>query len=165
MLVPPRRRLPYRKPFVLQLAYDLADFKLVRAHWAKNFLRRFSPDEPAHALMARVLHQIRVDGYVVRDYYVFPLDEVTSDSEEATREEQAYCALNQLNSISFPFEMPTQRIYHRRHLLDGTKMRRNGYTSTCVTVLFNPQLRDYLLNVAQLDELFPGRLRQRESPG
>lgn len=155
MLVPPRRRLPYATPFVLQLAYDLADFKVVRAHWAKNFLRRFGPDEPARALMARVLDQIRVDGYVVREYYVFPLGEVTIDSEEATREEQAYCALNQLNAVSFPFEMPTQRIYHRRHLLDGTKERLSGLTSTGVTVLFNPQLRDYLLNVAQLDELFP----------
>lgn len=155
MLAAPCRRLPYRTPFVLQLAYDLADFKLVRAHWTKNFLRRFSADEPVHALLARVLHQIRVDGYVVREYYVFPLEEVTIESAEATREQQAYCALNQLDSVCFRFEMPTQRIYHPRHLLDGTKERVSGFTSTCVTVLFNPQLRDYLLNVAQLDELFP----------
>jgi hypothetical protein len=155
MLIPPQRRLPDRKPFVLHLAYDLADYKQVRAHWAKNFLRRFSPDEPVHALMRRVLHQIRVDGYVVREHYVFPLDEVTSHSEEATREEQVYCALKQLNSISFPFEVPAQQTYHCLHLLDGSRKRRNGYNSTCVTVLFNPHLRDYLLNVAQLDELFP----------
>lgn len=155
MLASPRRRLPYRTPFVMQLAYDLADFELVRAHWAKNFLSRFSADEPVHALMARVLHQIRVDGYVVREYYIFPLSEVTIESGEATREQLIYCALNQLNDVCFRFEMPTQRIYHPRHLLDGTKPRCSGFTSTCVTVLFNPQLRNYLLNVAQLDELFP----------
>jgi hypothetical protein len=156
MLASPRR-LPYARPFVLQLAYDLADFKLVRAHWTKHFLRRFGPGEPARALMARVLQQIRVDGYVVREYYVFPLDEVTIDSEEATRDEQAYCALHQLDSVSFPFEMPTQKLYHLRNMLDSTQQRLSGYTSTSVTVLFNPQLRNYLLNVAQLDELFPPR--------
>jgi hypothetical protein len=160
MLVPPRRRLPYAKPFVLQLAYDLADFRLVRAHWTKYFLRHFGPHEPMRALMARVLHQIRADGYVVRAYYVFPLDEVTLaevtiDGTAATREEQAYCALQQLDAVIFPFEMPTQKMYHLRHLLDSTQPRLSGYTSTDVTVLFNPQLRDYLLNVAQLDELFP----------
>ena len=149
------RRLPYARPFVLQLAYDLADFKLVRTHWTKHFLRRFDPSEPVHALMARVLRQIRADGYVVREYYVFPLEEVTIDAAGATREEQAYCALHQLDSVYFPFEMPTQRMYHRRNMLDTTQERLSGYTSTSVTVLFNPQLRNYLLNVSQLDELFP----------
>lgn len=151
----PLRRLPYTTPFVLQLAYDLADFKLVRAHWTKNFLRRYKPDESARALMARVLHQIREDGYVLREYYVFPLEEVTSDSEEVTRAEQVHGALHQLNAVVFAFEMPTQRHYHVRHLLDSAQERLSGYTSTDVTVLFNPQLLHYLLNVAQLDELFP----------
>lgn len=151
----PTPRLPYSTPFVLQLAYDLADFKLVRAHWAKNFRRKFGPTEPVHALMARVLHQIRADGYVLRDAYVFPLDEVTTLSQEATREQQAYCALNQLEAVSFPFEMPTERRYHRRPLLNGSAALPSHYTSTSVRVVFNPQLRNYLLNVAQLDELFP----------
>lgn len=153
-MLPAPQRLPYSTPFVLQLAYDLADFKLVRAHWAKYFTRKFRSDEPVHALMARVLHQIREDGYIVREYYVFPLEEVTTPGEH-TREELIYCALNQLDSVRFSFEMPTLRRYHIRCLLDATKELLSGYTSTTVTVLFNPQLRSYLLNVAQLDELFP----------
>ncbi|AMR29552.1 hypothetical protein A0257_22270 [Hymenobacter psoromatis] len=140
---------------MLQLAFDLADFKQVRAHWKKHFLRRFRPTDPVHALMGRVLHQIRTDGYVVRESYVFPLDEVAVASEDCTQEEQARTALYQLDSVCFFFEMPTQQIYVPRHLLDSTQPQGSHYTSTSVTVLFNPQLREYLLNVAQLDELFP----------
>lgn len=151
----PPRRLPHATPFVLRLAYDLADFKLVRAHWTKNFGRKFPPGEPGHHLMDRVLHQIRADGYVVREYYVFPLEEVTHDSAENTREEQICCALHQLDSVMFAFEMATLRQYHPRRLLDDTKERRSGCEEGLVTLLFNPILREYLLNVAQLDEVLP----------
>ncbi|MBC8082659.1 MAG: hypothetical protein H7Z21_05550, partial [Hymenobacter sp.] len=51
----PPRRLPFSPPFVLRLAYDEADFKMVRAHWTKNFVRKVPPGEPVHRLMARVL--------------------------------------------------------------------------------------------------------------
>lgn len=152
MLFPPRRRLPGAPPSVLQPAQELADFNAVRAHWEENFMQRFGPAEPARVLMARVLDQIRVDGHVLRESYVFPLGEVTTDSGEATRAEQAYCALNQLNAVCFAFELPAQRLYYPRHLLDSAREQVSGYTSTSVTVLFNPQLRDYLLNVARLDE-------------
>lgn len=153
--MPAARRLPHATPFVLHLAYDLADFKMVRAHWTKNFTRQFKPDEPVHALMARVLHQIRADGYVVREYYAFPFDEgLTPGSAGATPEEQIYCALRQLDSIVFHFETPALRQFLPRALLDGTHERHFGGNGTQLTVRFNPMLRDYLLNVAQLDEVF-----------
>lgn len=150
----PPRRLPFSSPFVLRLAYDEADFKMVRTHWTKNFVRKFPPGEPVHRLMARVLHQIRTDGYVVREHYLFPLAEVTTPGEH-TREEQMYCALHQLDSVMFRFEMPTLRQYHVRRLLDDTKERQTGCVDGLVTLLFNPALRNYLLNVAQLDEVLP----------
>lgn len=153
MTTPPRR-LPFTPPFVLRLAYDEADFKMVRTHWTKNFVRKFPPGEPVHRLMARVLHQIRTDGYVIRDYYVFPWEEVTTLGED-TPEEQMYCALHQLDSVMFRFEMPALRQYHVRRLLDDTKERRIGCVDGLVTLLFNPALRNYLLNVAQLDEVLP----------
>ena len=70
---PPPRRLPVSTPFVLRLAYEQADFKMVRTHWNKNFVRKFLPGEPVHFLMARVLHQIRADGYVIRDQLRVPV--------------------------------------------------------------------------------------------
>jgi hypothetical protein len=153
MLAPPRR-LPTATPFVLRLAYDLADFKLVRTHWTKNFVHKFAPDQPVHQLMARVLHQIRADGYVVREHYLFPLEEVTM-LREAARTEQVHCALHQLGSVVLAFDMPTLQQYHERPLLDRTKEREVGCVDGVVTLLFNPVLRDYLLNVAQLDEVLP----------
>lgn len=53
---------------MLHLAYDLADFELVRAHWTGYFVRECPPGAPVRALMARVLHQIRAAGHVVCDY-------------------------------------------------------------------------------------------------
>ena len=148
------RRLRFSTPFVSRLAYEQADFKMVRTHWNKNFVRKFPPGEPVHLLMARVLHQIRTDGYVIRDHYVFPLEEVTTPGEN-TPEEQIYCALHQLDAVMFRFEMAARKHYHVRRLLDDTKERRIGCVDGVVTLLFNPALRNYLLNVAQLDEMLP----------
>ena len=150
----PSRRFPQATPFVLRLAYEQADFKMVRTHWNKNFVRKFPAGEPVHQLMNRVLQQIRADGYILREYYVFPLEEVTTPGEN-TREELIYCALHQLDSVMFSFEMPALRQYHPRRLLDDTKERPIGCVDGLVTLLFKPMLRDYLLNVAQLDEVLP----------
>ncbi len=150
----PPRRLPFSAPFVLRLAYDEADFKMVRTHWNRNFVRKFPPGEPVHRLMARVLHQIRADGYVIREHYLFPLEEVTTPGAD-TPEEQVYCALLQLDAVMFRFEAPALRQYHVRRLLDDTKERQIGCVEGVVTLLFNPALRNYLLNVAQLDEALP----------
>jgi hypothetical protein len=147
-------RLPDSTPFVLRLAYDQEDFKMVRKHWNKNFVRKFPAGEPVHQLMNYVLHQIRTDGYVVREYYLFPLEDVTTPGEH-TREQQIYCALHQLDSVMFSFEMPALQQYHPRRLLDDTQERQIGCVDGLVTLLFNPMLRDYLLNVAQLDEVLP----------
>ena len=156
MLPTSPRRLPFATPFVLHLAYDLADFKLVRAHWTKNFTRKFNPEEPVHALMARVLQQIREDGYVVREYYSFPFDEqvLTLSVAEGTVEEHLYKALDQLDRVIFRFETPALQQYLPRTLLDGTHERHFGSDGTQMTVRFNPALRNYLLNLAQLDEVF-----------
>lgn len=151
---PPPPRLPVSTPFVLRLAYEQADFKMVRTHWNKNFVRKFSPSEPVHFLMARVLHQIRTDGYVIRDHYAFPLEEVTTPGKN-TPEEQIYCALHQLDTVTFSFEMAALKRYHVRRLLDDTQEYWNGCVDGLVTLLFNPRLRNYLLNVAQLDEVLP----------
>ncbi|UOR00128.1 hypothetical protein MUN81_22335 (plasmid) [Hymenobacter sp. 5317J-9] len=151
---PPPRRLPFSTPFVLRLAYEQADFKMVRTHWNKNFVRKFPPGEPVHFLMARVLHQIRTDGYVIRDHYVFPLEEVTTPGEN-TPDEQIYCALHQLDAVRFSFEMAALKQYYVHRLLDDTQERRIGCVEGLVTMLFNPELHNYLLNVAQLDEMLP----------
>lgn len=137
-------------PFVLHLAYDAADFKLVRAHWTKNFTRNFSQEQPIHRLMARVLRQIREDEYSVRESYTFPLEEVTTNQGEAQITEIRR-ALLQLSEVLFEFEEPHEGSVHFYSLVDASKQRRTGHTSTSVTVLFNPQLHHYLLNVAWLD--------------
>jgi hypothetical protein len=45
--------------------------------------------------------------------------------------------------------------YHVHRLFDDTKERQIGCVDGQVTLLFNPGLCNYLLNVAQLDEMLP----------
>jgi hypothetical protein len=87
----PLRRLPFSTPFVLRLAYDQVDFKLVRKHWNKNFVRKFPAGDPVHHLMDHVLRQIRTDGYVVREHYLFLLEDVTKPGEHTREEQIALC--------------------------------------------------------------------------
>lgn len=136
-------------PFVLHLAHDTSDFELVRQHWNKNFLRQFSSEQPVHFLMARVLRQIREDSYSMREYYTFPLEEVTTDKKN--RIMQIRRALNQLSNVQLTFEMPQAGSVYFLSLVNGVEERRTGHNSTSVTILFNSQLSHYLLNIAWLD--------------
>ena len=152
----PDNQPPCGTPFILGLAYDLADFRMVRAHWNKNFISRFAAGELVHELMAHVMNQIRADGYVIREYYAFPFDEeISTSSDGLTASERIYQALLLLDRIAFRFEMPALKQYHQRSLLDGTHERHFGNDGTNWTIRFNPALNNYLLNVAQLDEILP----------
>lgn len=138
-------------PFVLHLAHDAADFKLVRTHWTKNFLRKFSPQQPVRYLMARVLRQIREDSYRIQESYTFPLEEVTTITGKA-RLLQIRLALTQLSGVQFSFEMPQEGRIYFLSLVNWVQELRTGHNSSSVTVLFNPQLYHYLLNIAWLDD-------------
>ena len=137
-------------PFVLRLAYEKADFMQVQRHWSKNFLRKFSANEPVHALIGRVLRQIREDDYTIREYYTFPLKEVTTTTGEDQIAE-IRLALIQLSDVKFHFEQFNRNRIFICRLVNTSHERPPGHDRTSVTVLINPQLHQYLLNVAALD--------------
>lgn len=152
--LPANHQLPEGEPFVLGLAHELVDFRMVRTHWTKNFLRKFAADDLVHQLMERILAQIRADGYVVREYYELPYSPDPSPADGVTKQE-IYDALRRLDRIIFGFEMPLRQEYTPRALLDGTHKRHFGNDSNCWTIRFNPVLNNYLLNVAQLRYVLP----------
>lgn len=126
----------------------------MRAHWNRNFTRKQSRDDTSRAIMTRVLQQIRQDGYVLRERYRFPLAEVLTPTAGAG-EEEVRGALRQLLAVTFVFEEANQAGFQLLSLLDTTKEHLVGYDSQSVTLVINPQLRSYMLNVARLDELSP----------
>lgn len=141
-------------PFVLTQAYERQDFIAVRKHWRKNFTRKVGQDGTSWAIMARVLQQIRQDGYVLRERYRFPLAEVRNTTGGAGREDAGE-ALQLLLDITFVFEEPNHAGFQLLGLLDTTKEYAVGHDGQAVTLVMNPQLRNYLLNVARLEELLP----------
>lgn len=74
---------------------------------------------------------------------------------EDTCQEQMYCTLHQFNAVVFRVEKPTLRQYHVRRLLADSNDRQSACVNGVVTLLFNPALRNYQLNVAQPDKVLP----------
>jgi hypothetical protein len=66
-----------------------------------------------------------------------------------------HCALHQFNAVIFRVEKPALRQYHVRRLLTDSNDSQSACVNGVVTLLFNPALRSYLLNVAQLGEVLP----------
>ena len=146
------RLLTAAMPFVLGLAYKRRDFTAVQTHWNKYFTRKVGKDSTSWAIMCRVLQQIRQDGYVLRERYRFPLADVLNATNGAW-EEEAGGALRELLAFTFVFEEPNQAGFQLLSLLDTTKEHPVGQDSEAVALVLNPQLRNYLLNVARLREL------------
>ena len=98
---------------------------------------------------------------MLRDRYLYALDEVFAGAEgvgtaaEGSREAQAHGALAQLRSVSFAFELPSAQQFHYRTLPAGAHGRDSYCSAAQVGLVFNPRLRHYLFNAAQLDEVFP----------
>jgi len=100
--------------------------------------------------MDRVLQHPVHDGYVLRERYRFSLVAVLSPPDGA-KPDEVTGALQLLLALTFAFEEPNQAGFQLLSLLDTTKEHLVGHDGQTITLVLNPQLRNYLLNVARLD--------------
>ena len=89
---------------------------------------------------------------MLRERYRFPLAEVLETTDKAGVED-VRGALRLLLASTLLFEEPNQAGFQLLGLLDTIKEHPVGHDSQSVSLVINPQLRNYLLNVARLDEL------------
>jgi hypothetical protein len=145
-----KRRLETSSVLPLTLVYEPEHRNLVKQHWNVTFARQAKISVVAKRIMARVLDQIRDDDFKLREYYQLPVAEI-SDSAGVSRENiyrEVEAALRELATTSWEFKDVEEEKWHIRHLLDTTKEQTVGYQNGIITVLLNPQLTPYFIQIA-----------------
>lgn len=139
-----------QQPFPLGLTYEPKHKELVKQHWNMTFARQKRMSPLAKRIMARVIDQIRDDDFELREYYQFRISDLAADTKlvNKTLYNHVKGALRELSDISWEFESTDSSEWYIQHLLDTTKAKRVGYKDGIATVLLNPQLAPYFIEVA-----------------
>ena len=139
----------------LGLTYEPKHKDLVKQHWNVTFARQGRMSVAAKRMMARVIDQIRDDDFKLRPYYQFRIVDIVTEAgisrETAYKEVQE--ALRELSAAAWEFESLDGSEWYIRHLLDTTKEKAIGYKDGIITVLLNPQLEPYFIQIAPLLDL------------
>ena len=145
-----KRRPTATSALPLTLVYEPQHKELVKQHWNVTFARQIKMSVAAKRIMARVLDQIRDDDFQLREYYQLALGDIT-DSVGISRENayrEVEVALRELVATSWEFKDVENEKWQIRHLLDTTKEQPVGYQNGVITVLLNPQLAPYFIQIA-----------------
>jgi plasmid replication initiation protein len=134
----------------LGLTYEPQHKEVIKQHWNVTFARQGRMSVAAKRIMARVIDQIRDDDFKLRPYYQFRIVDIITEAgitkETAYKEVQG--ALNELTDAKWEFESLDGSEWYVRHLLDTTKEKTVGYKDGIITVLLNPQLEPYFIQIA-----------------
>jgi plasmid replication initiation protein len=144
------RSSPFFNVFPIELVYEPEHKEVVKQHWNVTFARQSKLSVMAKRILARVLDQIRDDDFQLRDYYQLTIagiaDAAGISRDSAYREVER--ALGELATAAWEFKNVDNEQWHLRHLLDTTKEQRVGYQGGTITVLLNPQLAPYFIQIA-----------------
>lgn len=112
----------------------------------------------AKRIMALVIDQIRDNDFELKPCYQFKISELAEKSSLTTETLYNYveAALLELASMTWEFQKPREKDsndpkdyeWYVRNLLDTTKEERVGYKNGVATVLLNPQLAPYFIQIA-----------------
>lgn len=133
-----------------KLAYEPVHKGMVKQHWNVTFARQGRMGVPAKRIMALVIDQIRDDDLKLRPYYQFRISDIVNQVgiSSVTAYKELQGALNELIDAKWQFESPDKKEWYARHLLDTTKPTPVGYKDGIITVLLNPLLEPYFIEIA-----------------
>jgi plasmid replication initiation protein len=140
----------------LPLAMEQGEIKeYVKQHWNVTFARQKKISVHAKRIMAMVLAQIRDEDLQLRAYYHIHISHVVTEAGITSNDVYKHIknAMDQLTDLKWNFEDLETHRFVPRHLLDTTKtIAENGfecgYTQGWITVVLNPALRAYFLQLA-----------------
>ncbi len=140
-------------PFLTESRPEFKDY--VKQHWNVTFARQKKVSVFAKRIMALVLAQIRDDDLRLRPCYQIHIASIATEAgvEPDAAYKEVRKAMDQLTNIKWTFEDLKKQRYVPRHLLDTTKtIEENGfecgYNHGWITVVLNPALRPYFLQLA-----------------
>ncbi|OGX87414.1 hypothetical protein BEN47_10820 [Hymenobacter lapidarius] len=101
-------------------------------------------------IMARVLEQIKEDDLELREFYQLRVTSLVEGTDMTVESAYTFAkqALYELARVQWEFEDVETKEWYLRPLLDGTKERRVGIKDGTITIILNPQLAPYFVNIA-----------------
>lgn len=137
-------------PLDFNPAFEPEHKQLVKQHWNVTFARQKRVSVYAKRIMARVLDQIKDDDLVLRDYYQMRLVDVIKGVEVSSGNVHTHIreALYELLHMLWEFKGEDETEWYAMHLLDTSKEHRVGYKNGVITIVLNPQLTSYFIQIA-----------------
>lgn len=135
-------------PFDLQ--YEPEHRQYVKQHWNVTFARQKKMSVLAKRIMAKVIDQVRDDDMRLRDFYQIRIQDIIEDSSVSKSGvyNSVQSALYELAQIVWEFASLDNSQYYLLHLVDTTKQHRVGYKDGVITMVMNPQLEPYFIQIA-----------------
>ena len=101
-------------------------------------------------ILARVLEQITEDDSQLREFYQLRVTSIVDDSELDVVSAYSFVkrALRELATVQYEFEDLEDHEWYFLHLLDSTKKKRVGIKNGIITIVLNPELTPYFVNIA-----------------
>lgn len=134
----------------LDLQYEPEALARVKQHWAATFAHQRRISVYGKRIMARVMEQIKEDDLQLRDYYQLRVSSVVEGTDIDTDTAYSFLkkAIYELAHVTWEFESLDGNEWYIRHLLDTTKERRVGFKDGIITIILNPQLAPYFVQIA-----------------
>ena len=134
----------------LALQYEPEAQNRVKQHWHVTFSRQRKMTVYSKRIMARVMEQIKDDDLQLREFYQLRVSSLVEGTEnESQQYTLAKKALYELAAVQWEFEDLETNEWYLRHLLDSTKKRRVGIKDGIITILLNPELAPYFIQIAE----------------
>lgn len=135
----------------LGLQYEPEALNRVKQHWYVTFSRQRKMSVYSKRIMARVMEQIKDNDMQLRDFYQLRVSSLAegTDLEGMAVNTQAKRALYELAAVQWEFEDLETGEWYLRHLLDSTKKQRVGIKDGIITILLNPELAPYFVQLAE----------------
>ncbi len=133
----------------LPLIYHPDDAKNhVKQHWNITFARQKKVSVVAKRIMSKVMAMIRDDDNQLRPYYQMKVTDVApSNSDISSLYKEMKKAFDELTDLKWLIEDIEKQRFHYRHLLN-TSDANCGYKDGIITVVLNPVLKPYFIELA-----------------
>lgn len=139
--------LPYLQ---LDLQYEPNSTNQVTQSRSVTFSHQRKMSVYSKRILARVMEQITEDDMQLREFYQLRVSSIVDDTDLDVVSAYSFAkrALHELAQAHWEFEDADTREWYFRPLLDGTKERRVGIKDGTITIILNPQLAPYFINIA-----------------
>jgi hypothetical protein len=138
------------KQLQLSLQYEPDGSNQVKQHKKFTFSRQPKMSVYSKRILAKVLEQIKDGDTELREFYQVRVSSLLDGTDHSPHNAyvQSKKAIYELAHVQFQIEDVDSSSYYVLALLDTTKTRRVGVHDGIITIILNPQLAPYFLNIA-----------------